>query len=72
VPPLIAAQRMNVIPAAIPEVLIIAPKLIGDERGFFVETFRVAWGVSAPMLSARDAAAPLSAEVAALPTYGRT
>ena len=31
---------MNVIPAAIPEVLIIEPKLFGDHRGFFVETFR--------------------------------
>src|SRR5579864_7137437 len=33
-------SAMNVIPAAIPEVLIIEPTLIGDERGFFVETFR--------------------------------
>ena len=31
---------MKVIPTAISEVLIIEPKLIGDERGFFVETFR--------------------------------
>jgi dTDP-4-dehydrorhamnose 3,5-epimerase len=32
----------------------------------------IAWGVSAPTLSARDAAAPLLAEVPALPIYGRT
>jgi dTDP-4-dehydrorhamnose 3,5-epimerase len=30
---------MKVIPTAISEVLIIEPKLIGDERGFFVESF---------------------------------
>jgi dTDP-4-dehydrorhamnose 3,5-epimerase len=31
---------MNVIATTIPEVLIIEPRLIGDERGFFVETFK--------------------------------
>jgi dTDP-4-dehydrorhamnose 3,5-epimerase len=31
---------MRVISTAIPEVLIIEPKLIGDARGFFVETFK--------------------------------
>jgi dTDP-4-dehydrorhamnose 3,5-epimerase len=31
---------MNVIPTAIPEVLSIEPKLIGDARGFLVETFK--------------------------------
>jgi dTDP-4-dehydrorhamnose 3,5-epimerase len=31
---------MNVIETALPGVLIIEPKLIGDERGFFVETFQ--------------------------------
>jgi dTDP-4-dehydrorhamnose 3,5-epimerase len=31
---------MNVVPTAIPEVLIIEPKLFGDARGFFLETFR--------------------------------
>jgi dTDP-4-dehydrorhamnose 3,5-epimerase len=45
---------MNVIPAAIPEVLIIEPKPIGDERGFFVETFRAdryaAHGIAGPFL----------------------
>ena len=30
---------MNVIPTAIPEVLIIEPKVFGDERGFFFESF---------------------------------
>jgi len=30
---------MKVIPTAIPEVLIIEPKVFGDERGFFFESF---------------------------------
>jgi dTDP-4-dehydrorhamnose 3,5-epimerase len=30
---------MNVIPTAISEVLIIEPKVLGDRRGFFLETF---------------------------------
>ena len=30
---------MNVIPTAIPDVLIIEPKVFGDERGFFLESF---------------------------------
>ena len=30
---------MNVIPIAIPDVLIIEPKVFGDERGFFFESF---------------------------------
>jgi len=30
---------MNVIKTAIPEVLIIEPKIFGDERGFFFESF---------------------------------
>ena len=30
---------MKVIPTAIPEVLIIEPKVFGDERGFFYESF---------------------------------
>lgn len=30
---------MNVIPTAIPEVLIIEPKVFGDARGFFFESF---------------------------------
>lgn len=31
---------MNVIKTEIPEVLIIEPKIFGDQRGFFLETFR--------------------------------
>ena len=31
---------MNVTPASIPEVLIIEPKVYGDERGFFLETWQ--------------------------------
>ena len=30
---------MNVIPTAIPDVLIIEPKVFGDERGFFLESW---------------------------------
>lgn len=30
---------MNVMPTAIPDVLIIEPKVFGDERGFFFESF---------------------------------
>lgn len=30
---------MNVIPTAIPDVLVIEPKVFGDERGFFYESF---------------------------------
>jgi dTDP-4-dehydrorhamnose 3,5-epimerase len=30
---------LNVIPTAIPDVLIIEPKVFGDERGFFYESF---------------------------------
>ena len=33
-------RAMNVIETAIPGVLIIEPKVIGDVRGFFVETFQ--------------------------------
>ena len=31
---------MNVIPTAIPEVLLIEPAVYGDERGFFMETWQ--------------------------------
>lgn len=42
---------MNVIPTALPEVLILEPKVFGDERGFFMEswnacTFREATGLN--------------------------
>lgn len=30
---------MNVIPTAIPDVLIVEPRVFGDERGFFYESF---------------------------------
>ena len=30
---------MNIVPTAIPDVLIIEPKVFGDERGFFFESF---------------------------------
>ena len=30
---------MNVIPTAIPEVLLVQPKVFGDDRGFFFESF---------------------------------
>lgn len=30
---------MNIVPTAIPEILIIEPKVFGDERGFFFESF---------------------------------
>ena len=30
---------MKAIPLAIPDVMLIAPKLFGDDRGFFLETF---------------------------------
>jgi dTDP-4-dehydrorhamnose 3,5-epimerase len=45
---------MNVIATAISEVLIIEPKVFGDERGFFVETFKVdryaALGIPGPFV----------------------
>lgn len=31
---------MKIIPTALPEVLLIEPKVFGDERGFFMETFQ--------------------------------
>jgi dTDP-4-dehydrorhamnose 3,5-epimerase len=31
--------NMNVIPTKIPEVLILEPKIFGDDRGFFLESF---------------------------------
>jgi len=46
---------MNVIPTAIPDVLILEPKVFGDSRGFFFESFnakvfREATGVTAPFV----------------------
>jgi dTDP-4-dehydrorhamnose 3,5-epimerase len=34
---------MEIVPQAIPEVLLLQPKVFGDERGFFVETARQEW-----------------------------
>ena len=34
---------MNIIETTIPEVKILEPKVFGDERGFFMETFRDDW-----------------------------
>jgi dTDP-4-dehydrorhamnose 3,5-epimerase len=45
---------MNVIATDLPEVLIIEPKLFGDQRGFFLETYQLArytdCGVSRPFV----------------------
>jgi dTDP-4-dehydrorhamnose 3,5-epimerase len=45
---------MNVIATDIPEVLIVEPRLIGDARGFFLETYRLeryaAHGISRPFV----------------------
>ncbi len=34
---------MDVIATKIPDVLLFKPKVFGDERGFFMETFRQSW-----------------------------
>ena len=37
---------MQIVKTAIPEVLIVEPKMFGDQRGFFLETFQAErWGV---------------------------
>jgi dTDP-4-dehydrorhamnose 3,5-epimerase len=45
---------MNVIPTAIPGVLVIEPRLFGDERGFFAEMFKAdryaAYGIAGPFV----------------------
>jgi dTDP-4-dehydrorhamnose 3,5-epimerase len=45
---------MNVIATEIPEVMIIEPKVLGDRRGFFVETFHAdryaRHGIAAPFV----------------------
>ncbi len=45
---------MNVVSTAIPGVLIIEPKIFGDQRGFFLETFRAdryaASGIAGPFV----------------------
>ena len=49
-----SASQMNVIATDIPEVLIIEPKLFGDPRGFFVETYQFGryadFGISRPFV----------------------
>jgi dTDP-4-dehydrorhamnose 3,5-epimerase len=46
--------RMNVIHTTIPEVLIIEPKIFGDQRGFFAETYQfrryTEFGISRPFV----------------------
>ena len=34
---------MDIITTAIPDLLLFKPKVFGDERGFFLETFRESW-----------------------------
>ncbi len=34
---------MKVVETSIPEVLIIEPQVLGDDRGYFLETFRAAF-----------------------------
>ena len=45
---------MKITPTAIPEVLVIEPKIFGDDRGFFLETFQTeryaAAGIAGPFL----------------------
>ena len=45
---------MNVIETAIPGALILEPKMFGDQRGFFIETFRAdrysALGIAGPFV----------------------
>ena len=52
--PLLTASQMNVIASDLPEVLIIEPKLFGDQRGFFLETYQLAryseFGISRPFV----------------------
>ncbi|HEX9460175.1 MAG TPA: dTDP-4-dehydrorhamnose 3,5-epimerase family protein, partial [Thermoanaerobaculia bacterium] len=45
---------MNIRPTSLPGVLLIEPKVFGDDRGFFMETYRLdafrAAGISAPFV----------------------
>ena len=36
-------MKLKIIDTSIPDVKIIAPKVFGDDRGFFLETFRDDW-----------------------------
>jgi dTDP-4-dehydrorhamnose 3,5-epimerase len=48
------SREMNVIQTELPEVLIIEPKLFGDQRGFFLETYQflryAEHGISRPFI----------------------
>ncbi|MCA6119365.1 dTDP-4-dehydrorhamnose 3,5-epimerase [Bradyrhizobium sp. WSM 1738] len=45
---------MNVIATALPEVLVLEPRLFGDQRGFFLETYQLPryaeYGISRPFV----------------------
>jgi dTDP-4-dehydrorhamnose 3,5-epimerase len=47
-------SQMNVVATDIPEVLVIEPKIFGDHRGFFLETYQLAryaeCGISRPFV----------------------
>jgi dTDP-4-dehydrorhamnose 3,5-epimerase len=43
VPLLLLEIKLKIIETSIPDVKIIEPKVFGDDRGFFLETFRVDW-----------------------------
>jgi hypothetical protein len=54
------ARRMKVVETDLPGVLIIEPRMIGDERGFFVETFQRERCLSAADLARVRAGQPLA------------
>jgi dTDP-4-dehydrorhamnose 3,5-epimerase len=45
---------MNIVPTALPEVLLLEPRVFGDDRGFFFESYHqpryLAAGIPAPMV----------------------
>ena len=45
---------MNIVQTPLPGVVVLEPKVFGDERGFFVETFRESWlrdaGITEPFV----------------------
>jgi dTDP-4-dehydrorhamnose 3,5-epimerase len=47
-------QKMEFVPTNLPEVILLRPKIFGDERGFFLETYRldhfIEAGISAPFV----------------------
>ena len=52
--PAVSTAGANLVSTKIPEVLIIEPKIFGDQRGFFFEAFQVAryaeYGISRPFV----------------------